>query len=308
MLKTAREMNYVPNYMAKNLKQKNTKTIGIITEDLTVFHIPAIVDGISARMEEQGYTILMGNMRLYQKYGNQFYQEKKYDELVQEEVRQMLAKRVEGIIYVEGHYHVMDNIPELFSVPLVSVYGKVKNPEISSVIYDDRQGGYQAACELIQKGHRKIGLVKGTESSYHTAERRQGFMRALYEYGIAFNPEWELTGDWNRIDGYKGAERLLKDGVTGIFAMNDIMAGGIYDYANEHGLSIGRDISVIGFDNREISQAFAPALTTVSLPLKEMGMIAAELLIKKIEGLGDAEGNEYKIPCEVIQRKSICRI
>ena len=70
VLETAKEMNYVPNYMAKNLKQKNTKTIGIIAEDLTIFHTPSIIDGISEFMEEKGYTLLMGNMRLYQKYGN----------------------------------------------------------------------------------------------------------------------------------------------------------------------------------------------------------------------------------------------
>lgn len=77
-------------------------------------------------MEERGYTLLMGNMRLYQKYGNLFYKEENYDSLVEDEVQQMLAKRVEGIIYIEGHYHVMDNISELFSVPLVAVYGRVK--------------------------------------------------------------------------------------------------------------------------------------------------------------------------------------
>lgn len=187
VLETAKEMNYVPNYMAKNLKQKNTRTIGIIAEDLTIFHTPSIIDGISEFMEERGYTLLMGNMRLYQKYGNLFYKEENYDSLVEDEVQQMLAKRVEGIIYIEGHYHVMDNISELFSVPLVAVYGRVKNPEITSIIYDDEQGGYEATEELLANGHRKLGLIKGTEASYHTLERRKGFLRALYEYQIPFN-------------------------------------------------------------------------------------------------------------------------
>ena len=97
VLQKAKEMNYVPNYMAKNLKQKNTKTIGIIAEDLTIFHTPAIVDGISACLEKKGYALLMGNMRMYQKYGNAFYTYKEYSSLVQGEMQEMLAKRVEGL-------------------------------------------------------------------------------------------------------------------------------------------------------------------------------------------------------------------
>lgn len=250
----------------------------------------------------------MGNMRLYQKYGNFFYKEENYDSLVEDEVQQMLAKRVEGIIYIEGHYHVMDNISELFSVPLVAVYGRVKNPEITSIIYDDEQGGYEATKELIANGHRKLGLIKGTEASYHTLERRKGFLRALYEYQIPFNPSWEICGDWNRADGYEGAKRLVKEGVTGIFAMNDLMAAGVYDYAAKHNLSIGKDLSVIGFDNREICAAFTPALSTMALPLRKMGTIAADYLIQKIEHPDPSHQDEYKIPCEILKRKSVCRL
>ncbi|WP_343083738.1 LacI family DNA-binding transcriptional regulator [Blautia producta] len=309
VLQKAKEMNYVPNYMAKNLKQKNTKTIGIIAEDLTIFHTPTIVDGISACLEKKGYTLLMGNMRMYQKYGNAFYTFKEYSGLVQEEIQEMLAKRVEGIIYVEGHYHVMDHIPELFAVPTVAVYGKVDSREVPSVIYDDEQGGYEAAKALISMGHRKIGVITGSRQSFHTIERMRGFMKALFDHEIPFNPCWEIIGEWNREDGYAGAEQLVQQGVTAIFSMNDIMAGGIYDYINEKGMRIGKDLSVIGFDDREISEAFYPTLSTVALPLNHMGSIAAELLTERLEGKkGSGEKKEYKIPCQVINRNSICKI
>ena len=309
VLQKAKEMNYVPNYMAKNLKQKNTKTIGIIAEDLTIFHTPAIVDGISACLEKKGYALLMGNMRMYQKYGNAFYTYKEYSSLVQGEMQEMLAKRVEGIIYVEGHYHVMKQFPELLAVPTVAVYGKVDSSEVPSVIYDDEQGGYEAAKTLISMGHRKIGVITGNHQSHHTMERMRGFMKALFDNGIPFNPCWEISGEWNRADGYTAAEQLIQQGVTAIFAMNDIMAGGVYDYVNEKGLKIGTDLSVIGFDNREISEAFYPTLSTVALPLSYMGNIAAELLTMKLENqAGEAEKSEYKIPCQVIYRNSICRI
>lgn len=161
------------------------------------------------------------------------------------------------------------------------VYGRVKNPEITSIIYDDEQGGYEATKELIANGHRKLGLIKGTEASYHTLERRKGFLRALYEYQIPFNPSWEISGDWNRIDGYEGAKRLVKEGVTGIFAMNDLMAAGVYDYAAKHNLTIGKDLSVIGFDNREIWCRIYPCLIYHGTSFKKNGNHCGRLFNSK---------------------------
>src|SRR5699024_1179150 len=122
------------------LKQKNTKTIGVIAEDLTIFHTPVIVDGISELLEEKGYKLLMGNMRLYQKYGNEFYLHSQYEELVSSELQEVAAKKVEGILYVEGHYHIMRSFPEMLQLPLVAVYGRAEREDILSVIYDDEQG------------------------------------------------------------------------------------------------------------------------------------------------------------------------
>lgn len=307
VLQKARELNYVPNYMAKNLKQKNTKTIGVIAEDLTIFHTPVIVDGISELLEEKGYKLLMGNMRLYQKYGNEFYLHSQYEELVSSELQEVAAKKVEGILYVEGHYHIMRSFPEMLQLPLVAVYGRAEREDILSVIYDDEQGAYQATKELLVNGHKKVGIIKGNAFSHHTSARMKGYLRALYEHGVLYNPQWEIQGNWNREDGYKGAKKLLEYGVTAIFAMNDLMAGGVYDYANEQGIRVGKDISLIGFDDREISQAFYPELSTVRLPLRQMGRISAQLLIEQLEGK-EIKKEDYKIPCEIIRRKSVCML
>ena len=88
---------------------------------------------------------------------------------------------------------------------------------------------------------------------------------------------------------------------------NDLMAGGVYDYANEQGIRVGKDISLIGFDDREISQAFYPELSTVRLPLRQMGRISAQLLIEQLEGK-EIKKEDYKIPCEIIRRKSVCML
>jgi len=144
ILDTAKEMAYIPNYMAKNLKLKTTKTIGIITEDLTVFNCAEIVDGIHEFFDEHGYTFLLGNLRLYKKYDNEFYHRDVYKKQVDTELNKMKAKQVDGIIYIGAHCRKINYIPQGFPIPLVLAYSFCSNPDIPSVIFDDEEAAYQA--------------------------------------------------------------------------------------------------------------------------------------------------------------------
>lgn len=304
ILNTAKEMSYVPNMMAKNLKQRNTKMIGIITEDLTVFNCADIVDGIHEYLEEKDYTFLLGNLRLFKKYDNAFYHHERYHAEVEKEFRIMQSKQVAGVIYVGAHCREMKSIPKDYSVPIVVAYGFSTDKSTPSVVYDDEQAAYEATRELLGKGYRKIGLIAGEMASHHTIDRQRGYQKALYESQILYNPELTCYGDWNREQGYQACEKLMKQKVDAIFSMNDVMAAGVYDYMNEKGLSVGKDIGLIGFDNREISQAFNPELSTIALPLSEIGHEAAGLLIRKIEDKAFRPEPIYKIECNLIKRDS----
>ncbi|MFT3984738.1 MAG: LacI family DNA-binding transcriptional regulator [Lachnospiraceae bacterium] len=304
ILNTAKEMGYVPNMMAKNLKQRNTRMIGIITEDLTVFNCADIVDGIHEYLEQKGYTFLLGNLRLYKKYDNAFYHHERYHAEVEEEFRIMQSKQVAGVIYVGAHCREMKIIPGDYGVPIVVAYGFSTKKNTPSVIYDDEQAAYEAANELIRKGYRKIGLIAGESESRHTIDRQRGYQKALFENQILYNPELVQNGDWSRELGYQACEKLMKQGVDAIFSMSDVMAAGVYDYANEKGLCVGRDIGLIGFDNREISTAFNPELSTMALPLNEIGLKAADLLIRQIEEEDFCPEQVYKIECSLLKRQS----
>lgn len=316
ILKTAEEMGYVPNMVARNLRQRNTRTIGIITEDLTVFNCAEIVDGINEYLEERGYTFLLGNLRLYKKYENEFYHHEKYRQQVQEEFRLMQSKKVDGVIYVGAHCREIRSIPEEVSVPLTVAYGFAANRNIPSVIFDDEQAAYEATSELIRNGHSKIGVICGEQESLHTVGRLLGHQKALFEHQILYNPQLNEVGNWSRDQGYRACGKLLEKGVTAIFAMSDVMAAGVYDYANEHEIAVGRDLALIGFDNRQISTAFKPALTTMALPLHEIGVRSAEVLVDLVEQKekepmanyatkGAVEGNTWKIRCTLEKRYSI---
>lgn len=302
---TAREMNYVPNFMAKNLKQRQSNNIGIITEDLTIFHTPAVVDGIHSYLDERGYTYVLGNMRVFQKHGDEYYLFPEYEGKVLEELNIMAAKQVSGIIYVEGHCHTISCIPEEFPIPMVSIYGFIEKSGVPSVIYNDEQGAYLATCALIEKGYRKIGVITGINDSYHTKRRMQGYHKALYENKIPFDPRWMAEGDWTKQSGYDAAGQLIEQGIRAIFSMNDLMAGGVYKYTKDNGCEVGKDIALVGFDDREICEAYFPGLSSVHLPLFELGRYAAKLMLDTLAGKKEPEQKKHFIGCQLMKRGSL---
>lgn len=306
ILDTAKEMSYIPNYMAKNLKLKTTKTIGIITEDLTVFNCAEIVDGIHEFFDEHGYTFLLGNLRLYKKYDNEFYHKDVYKKQVDTELNKMKAKQVDGIIYIGAHCRKINYIPQGFPIPLVLAYSFCSNPDIPSVIFDDEEAAYQATSALIKNGNRKIGVIAGELSSLHTKERINGYKRALGDAGIPFRRNLIQEGNWNKAQSICACKTLMDEAVTAIFAMNDIMAGGVYEFTAREELKVGTDLDLIGFDNREVAQAYNPTLTTMKLPLNRIGRKAAEIMINILEnGNESIQKDLYKINCELIIRDSL---
>jgi LacI family transcriptional regulator len=159
-------------------------------------------------------------------------------------------------------------------------------------------------------GHRRIGVIAGTADNLHTQKRSLGYQKALFEEQILFNPDWIRYGDWKRLSGYTQTGKLLKEGVTAIFCMNDTMAAGCYDYLYEHDIKIGQDISVVGYDNKEISEYLRPHLTTNDIGLREIGKQSAEILLSHIEEEIEVNLNSkiIKIPCKMVVRESVKKV
>lgn len=305
IMKVVDEMDYTPNYVAKNLKMKNTRSIGVIAEDMTIFSIPDIIDGITEHCEEEDYQILLINLRLFKKYNDAYYNREDYYKTVHKEMRKLMAKQVEGIIYVAAHERIIKCIPEELSVPAVMAYGYTQNPSFPSIVVDDEDGAYQIVDYLVSQGHRKIGVITGKKDSLHMQARLEGYQKALYSNEVLYNPGLIRQGDWTRQSGYKNTDFLLKQGVTAIYCMNDLMAGGVYDRLGEVGLKVGKDISVAGYDNRELSAYYNPPLTTVTLPLHDIGYRSSEVMIKLLNKEPLTEDGVYQVKCEPTIRKSV---
>jgi LacI family transcriptional regulator len=304
IMELARKLHYMPNTLARNLKQQKTNTIGIITEDLTVFNTPEIVDGIDAFFEENGYEIILENMRLFKRYKNDFTDTPKHRELLDTVLQNLSAKQVEGIIYVGYHCREITYLPTRVPVPFVYAYCYPSKEMYSAVIFDDEKAARDVTRLLIAKGHSRIGAICGPASSYHTRARLKGFKSALAEKGIKYNPKFVVYGDWERKSGFNLASGLLDKKVSVIFSFNDEMACGVYELAAERGLQIGKDILLFGFDNRGISQGCIPALSTVQPPLHEIGRRCAGLILQQIKGR-KADAKRIYLPCTILERHSL---
>lgn len=305
ILGIARELNYRPNLNARYLKSGQSKTIGIITEDLTVFNAPEIVDGIAAACDDAGYSYILGNLRFYKRYGNGPKDLRESTALVHAAVNDMLSKQVDGIIYIGCHSHVVVSLSEHKEPKFVCAYCISKDKAIPSVIYDDEKAAFDLTELLIRQGDTRIGMITGPLESSHTTNRTRGHQRALYQHGIPYDPSLTLVGDWERDCGFDLGKQLIEAGATAIFAHNDLMALGVLDYCNANGINVGRDLRLIGFDNREITSVCRPQLSTVALPLFEIGQTAAKELMGILAG-NESTQHTIMLDCTVIQRESTC--
>ena len=153
-------------------------------------------------------------------------------------------------------------------------------------------------------------MISGKQDSIHTQDRLLGYQKALRDHHLIYDPELVCSGDWTRRSGYECVEKLLRQEVTAVFCMNDLMAGGVYDRADELGLRIPEDLSVVGYDNRELSSYYKPPLTTIELPLHDIGYRAAEVMMELLAGKIKTGIKElvYQVPCDRLIRQSVREI
>lgn len=305
VLEVVKETGYRPNYMARGLRASRTNSIGIIIDDLTEFSSTGIIDGIMSYFDEHKYKAILENLRFYSKWGTKWYHNKGYEDSVQQAIDEFASIKVDGIIYVAGHARCISCIPENLDIPLVISYAFTEQPGISSVEFDDVQAACAMTTKLIENGHKKIAVIAGTEKNIHTMRRLEGYQKALKENGIEDCRCLKYAG-WDRESGYLAAKELLADsGCTAVFCFNDLMAAGVYDYLDEKGLVPGKDIAVAGFDNRTMSQFLKPTLTTVEIPLFDIGVKSAELILNQINSPDDFKVQHSFVECKIIERESV---
>jgi LacI family transcriptional regulator len=210
-----------------------------------------------------------------------------------------------GVIYGTIQTRAVTPPLVLLEQPTVLLNCYVRDRTIPSVTPGEVVGGRSAAQHLIDLGHRRIAIIQGEGWMDASKDRLKGYGQALAAADLPFDPTLVRPGNWEPSDGYAQTMELMRlaQPPSAIFCCNDLMALGCLEALKELGKRIPQDVSVVGYDDREIAQFVHPALTTVLLPHFEMGVLAAELLLERI-GQPGLPAPQLKSECPLVIRES----
>jgi LacI family transcriptional regulator len=221
-------------------------------------------------------------------------------------IERLLEQRVEGLIFASSTHVEMTLPPSLDGVPTILVHATDRSGLVPSIVPDEESGGALATRRLLEAGHRRIGLVNLEEGTLAARGRFDGYIRALAEHGVEYDPDLVVHAGGTADDGYETTAALLAlpHPPTALFCATDRMAMGAYEAIKERGLRIPQDVAVVGFDDQELIAAFLrPKLTTVALPFTAMGSQAVSLLAALIAG--EQVASRTLVHCPLVERDSV---
>lgn len=285
VLRAAEELGYRPNAVARSLVEGRTRLIGTLVADLHNPFFAEFLDGLQESLHGAGLRMLVGSGR--------------WDPTFEAEaVEAFLEMRVDGLV-------LLSVVPECLreaaaNVPTV-VVGEHDVADVDIVVGDDELGARLAVDHLVAYGHRRIAHIEGAPTT--TARyRRAGYEAAMARCGLSAET-YVQQGDFTEDGGYRAGLDLLRRErrPTAIFAPNDLVATGVLSAADEVGLRVPADVSVVGYDNTNLAAIRHISLTSVDQPRREMGRIAADLLCARIEDPTRAPQQTLVVPHLVVR-------
>jgi LacI family transcriptional regulator len=285
-------LGYTSNLAARSMRSHKKNLVGLVVPDIRWPYAIEIMKGVNQAIEESNFDLLLYTTGNFQKNGTVIHE--------QHYVSLLNGSITDGVIIVASS--AADFVT---NAPIVAVDPHVINPSYPSVQGTNYQGSLEAVEYLIGLGHRRIGFIAGRPDVGSSSSRFEGYRDGLLNAGIDLEDGLITPGDFTTTTGYQCARQLLalSDPPTAIFATNDQTALGVYQAAEELGMLIPDDLSVVGFDN--ISEAKYLGLTTVDQFLAEMGYAATQILIKLINK-EKLEVQIHMIPTKLVVRNS-CR-
>jgi LacI family transcriptional regulator len=296
VLKAMEELNYVPNPAAQSLRSQKTKSIGLlipIMEDETnnIFFMN-VERGIEHVIRQSGYNIMLANTNESLNYE-------------MEQIKYFKSRQVDGLIIAPSagdHTPIMEVIDG--DCPVIFVDRKPEGIKGDFVLCDGFQGSYDAVKMLIDKGHHKIGILSGLLNLSPAQERLAGYKKALSDHGIPVDQNHILVGESSFDSGYKMTRELIESSsVSALFIASNAISLGAIGYIQDKGIKVPEELAIVGFDNYNWVVVSNPPLSVINQPAYELGIKAAEVLLKKIQN-PSKRFKEYRLPTQVIIRKS----
>ncbi|AKS34594.1 LacI family DNA-binding transcriptional regulator [Mycolicibacterium goodii] len=290
--KRAAEVNYRPNPHAASLRTRRTNLVGVLVPRLTDVVLATVYEGIESASAERGLTAFVANTQ---------------DETDRQRnrIEMMLDRRVDGLILGDARADDHSVLEELTrrEVPFVLVNRSVG--QYPAATCDNYLGGRLAAAHLLELGHRRVGIIAGLSHASTGIDRPAGFVDRFREAGIEVPEDLIVYSGLDSKGGHYAADRMLDSDAppTAIFAVNDFAAIGAAGAIRNRGLRVGRDVSLVGFNNIALTAEMHVPLTSIESHAFDMGRDAVQLLAEVLAGAPPAQRRTKPV---LVVRESTC--
>jgi DNA-binding LacI/PurR family transcriptional regulator len=277
--KAIAEMGYRPSALARSLVQQRSYTLGVITAGLKYVGVSQTLNGITEQCEASNYALLIKELPRFDTPN------------IVPVVESLISRHVEGIIFaapeLNGNVIMAQSQLPSFCPPIIFLKSQA-NAKYTTISIDNFGGARKAVEYLFSLGRRHIGFISGPLEWLEARQRKQGWEDAIKAVGESVSDKNWSQGNWSSSSGEAAFAELIQKypEMDAVFVSNDQMALGLFHYAHEHGIRMPEDLSVVGFDDLTEAAYFTPALTTMTHPLRELGILAVKTLLEQIEGSG----------------------
>jgi LacI family transcriptional regulator len=286
VLSAAKKIGYRPNASAKNLKKNKSEIIGFFLSGFKGPFFNEILEGVQDVVIKNGYEMVVCASN--------------------SKHRLLVESYVDGAIIL--NFHLDDYTIDFLAnekMPIVTLDREMNNPYIKNVLLQNKSGIDFGVKHLVDKGHRRIGFIGGSYDSYDGEMRLAGFKESLKKYNLIFNENDVIRAEFTEISSLLVMDQYIKENETrptAFICANDEMAMGAIKAFQQNGISVPKDVSIVGFDDIALSKHFNPPLSTIRIQKKLWGKTAAEALFKMLDKQYDFIPPE--VPIEFIHRSS----
>jgi LacI family repressor for deo operon, udp, cdd, tsx, nupC, and nupG len=290
VLEAVEQLGYQPNLIARGLRLQETRLLFVVVPTLSPFFLE-VFRGVERAARETGYAVLMGHTERDASREHLF-------------LDQVASQRADGVILVTSSDHDRLVARQKRMPPLVVALEQVDGLHAPAVRVDHHAGGVDATNHLLALGHTRIAHIAGPDGQAIAQHRKAGFHEAMTAANLDPAAYPCVSGNYSVALGESAMETLLTchPAPTAVFAGNDEIAIGVIRTLKRVGLQVGRDISVIGFDDQRIANLYEPALTTVKVPTEELGYQSTLQLVQLLKGAGSQQ--DIVLPTSLIIRST----
>jgi len=285
-------LRYSPHSGARSLITSKTHTLGVLLPDLYGEFFSEVIRGIDLAARRSGYHILVSRSC------------EGRSEI--EEAMRAMRGRVDGVLVMSPDINAdsLLNVPS--NLPVVLLCSASRGNEVDSVTIQNCRGARAMVAHLVSLGHRRVAIIKGAAGNYDAAERLRGYRTALREHGITPERSLEHEGGFTEAGGYAATLALLAvtPRPTAIFAANDSMAIGALSALRESGVGVPHDMAVAGFDDIPQARYMDPPLSSVRVPISDLGGRAVEILLHGIRHKNEHQRQRERVATELVIRRS----